>query len=127
MSVPAPVYIEKALHWIADQINDETKFPDDDDEEEALRVFQTPAFAALCGQIFRRLFRVYGIIYSSFFGTLEALGMAPHLNTCFKHFMFFCTEFGLLPEREIEPLEILVKPIRRQYMINKGENNKPIK
>ncbi len=85
VSVPAPVYIEKALHWIADQINDETKFPDDDDEEEALRVFQTPAFAALCGQIFRRLFRVYGIIYSSFFGTLEALGMAPHLNTCFKH------------------------------------------
>ena len=36
--------------------------------------------------------------------------------------MFFCTEFGLLPEREIEPLEVLVKPIRRQYMINKSEN-----
>ena len=71
MSVSAPVYIEKVLGWIADQINDETKFPDDDDETEALRVFQTPQFAALCGQIFRRLFRVYGIIYSSFFGTLE--------------------------------------------------------
>jgi len=85
VSVPAPVYIEKVLNWIADQMNDESKFPDDDDEEEALRVFQTPAFAALCGQIFRRLFRVYAIIYSSFFGTLEALGMAPHLNTCFKH------------------------------------------
>jgi len=89
VSVPAPTYIEKALLWIADQINDEAKFPDDDDEEEALRVFQTPAFAALCGQIFRRLFRVYGIIYSSFFGTLEALGMAPHLNTCFKHVSCF--------------------------------------
>jgi len=36
--------------------------------------------------------------------------------------MFFCTEFGLLPEREIEPLEVLVKPIRRQYMINKSES-----
>merc|ERR1719237_1527239 len=76
-------------------------------------------FATLCGQIFRRLFRVYGIIYSSFFGTLEALGMAPHLNTCFKHFMFFCTEFSLLPEREIEPLEFIVKPIRKQYYISK--------
>lgn len=115
MSVSAPVYIEKVLGWIADQINDETKFPDDDDETEALRVFQTPQFAALCGQIFRRLFRVYGIIYSSFFGTLEALDMAPHLNSCFKHFMYFCTEFGLLPEREIEPLEVLVKPIRKKY------------
>jgi len=34
--------------------------------------------------------------------------------------MFFCTEFGLLPEREVEPLEVLVKPIRRQYMMNKN-------
>ena len=121
VSVSAPVYIERVLQWIADQINDEAKFPDDDDEAEALRVFQTPQFAALCGQIFRRLFRVYGIIYSSFFGTLEALQMAPHLNTCFKHFMFFCTEFGLLPEREMEPLEVLVKPIRKQYHLAKGK------
>jgi len=119
ISVSAPSYIEKVLQWIVDQINDESKFPDDDDEQQALRVFQTPTFAALCGQIFRRLFRVYGIIYSSFFGTLEALGMAPHLNTCFKHFMFFCTEFGLLPEREVEPLEVLVKPIRKQYYMSK--------
>lgn len=115
MSVSAPVYIEKVLGWIADQINDEKKFPDDDDETEALRVFQTPQFAALCGQIFRRLFRVYGIIYSSFFGTLEALDMAPHLNSCFKHFMYFCFSFGLLPEREMEPLDVLVKPLRKKY------------
>uniref|UniRef100_A0A7S2Y1J3 Mob1/phocein n=1 Tax=Entomoneis paludosa TaxID=265537 RepID=A0A7S2Y1J3_9STRA len=119
VSVSAPVYIDKVLQWIAQQMNDETKFPNSDasseDEQVALRVFQTPQFAALCGQVFRRLFRVYGIIYSSFFGTLEALEMAPHLNSCFKHFMYFCTEFGLLPEREIEPLEVLVRPIRKQY------------
>jgi MOB kinase activator 1 len=71
VSVSAPVYVDKVLSWIADKMNDETKFPDDDDEEKALLVFQTPQFAALCGQIFRRLFRVYGIIYSSFFGTRE--------------------------------------------------------
>jgi len=118
VSVSAPVYIEKVLEWIADQMNDETRFPDDDDEE-SLLVFQSPQFAALCGQIFRRIFRVYGIIYASFFGTLEALGMAPHLNTCFKHFMFFCTEFGLLPDKEIEPLDVLVKPIRKQYFLAK--------
>jgi len=122
-SVSAPVYIEKVLGWIAEQMNDETQFPNDNDEAEALRVFQTPQFAALCGQIFRRLFRVYGIIYSSFFGTLDALDMAPHLNTCFKHFMFFCTEFGLLPEREVEPLEVLVKPIRKQYYMAKGASS----
>lgn len=118
------MYIDKVLGWIADQMNDDAKFPDDDDEARALSVFQTPQFAALCGQIFRRLFRVYGIIYSSFFGTLEALEMAPHLNSCFKHFMFFCTEFGLLPEREIEPLEVLVKPIRKQYFQAKQTNGR---
>jgi MOB kinase activator 1 len=123
MSVSAPVYIEKVLQWIADQMNDEAKFPDDDDEQRALLVFQTPQFAALCGQIFRRLFRVYAIIYSSFFGTLEALDMAHHLNSCFKHFLFFCTEFGLLPEREIEPLEVLVKPLRVQYYQAKQAHN----
>eukprot|EP00542_Grammatophora_oceanica_P018170 CAMPEP_0194049160 /NCGR_PEP_ID=MMETSP0009_2-20130614/29878_1 /TAXON_ID=210454 /ORGANISM="Grammatophora oceanica, Strain CCMP 410" /LENGTH=230 /DNA_ID=CAMNT_0038695245 /DNA_START=18 /DNA_END=710 /DNA_ORIENTATION=+ len=115
VSVSAPVYIDKVLGWIAQQMNDPSKFPDDDDDDVSLQVFQTPQFAALCGQIFRRIFRVYGIIYSSFFGTLEALEMAPHLNTCFKHFLFFCIEFGLLPEREMEPLDVLVKPIRKQY------------
>jgi MOB kinase activator 1 len=123
VSVSAPVYIDKVLNWIADQMNDAAKFPDDDDEEESLRVFQTPQFAALCGQIFRRLFRVYGIIYSNFFGTFEALDMAAHINTAFKHFMFFCTEFGLLPEREIEPLEVLVKPLRNQYYAEKSKFN----
>jgi len=121
--LPAPVYIEKVLAWVSDQINDDSQFPDDDDEEEAIRGFQTPQFALFCGQIFRRLFRVYGIIYSSFFGTLEALGMAPHLNTCFKHFMFFCIEFSLLPDREIDPLDVLIRPIWRQYQqgrVNSG-------
>ena len=71
-------------------MNGPSKFLDDVNEAEALKVYQTSAFAALCGQIFRQLFQVYGIIYSSFFGTLEALGMAPHLNICFKHFMYEC-------------------------------------
>jgi MOB kinase activator 1 len=116
VSVPAPVYIDKALVWIGKQIKDERKFPSDEDE--ALK-FQTADFAALCGQIYRRIFRVYAIIYSSFFQTLEALDMAPYLNTCFKHYMFFCLEFGLLPEREMEPLQVLVEPIRKQYETSK--------
>jgi len=121
-SISAPNYVGKVLEWIADQMNDPAKFPDDDDETAAIQVFQTQQFAALCGQIFRRLFRVYGIVYSSFFGTLEALEMAPHLNSCFKHFLYFCTEFGLLPDRELEPLEVLVRPIKQQYFSDKAAN-----
>ncbi|KAL3766376.1 hypothetical protein ACHAW5_000915 [Stephanodiscus triporus] len=119
VSVSAPVYIEKVLQWIADQINDETKFPDDDDEAEALRVFQTPQFAALCGQIFRRLFRVRNRVFEllrDVGGTAD--GAAPeHLLQAFHVLLY---EFGLLPEREMEPLEVLVKPIRKQYHLSKG-------
>jgi len=122
-SVSAPEYTEKVLQWIAHQINDETKFPDENDEAEARRVFQTPRFAALCGQIFRRLFHVYVIICTSFYRRLETIEfiMTKHLNMCFKHFMFFCMEFGILSEREMEPLEVLVKPIRKQYHLSKGK------
>mmetsp|Transcript_9015 Transcript_9015/g.19938 ORF Transcript_9015/g.19938 Transcript_9015/m.19938 type:complete len:109 (+) Transcript_9015:164-490(+) len=102
------------------QINDESQFPDDEDEEYALRVFASERFATLCGQIFRRLFRVYAIIFFSFFRTFDELEMAPHVNTSFKHFMFFCTEYGLLPERELIPLEPLVKQIRRDYQKGKA-------
>ena len=43
--------------------------------------------------------------------------MAPLLNICFKLFMFFCTEIGLLPERQVEPLEVLVRLIQKKYSI----------
>jgi MOB kinase activator 1 len=81
--------------WIQDQNNDETKFPNDDNEAEALGCFKL-----------RRLRRFL---------------MAPHLNTCSRHFMFFCTEFGLLPKRDMEPLEVSFKPARKQYHLAKGK------
>ena len=39
--------------------------------------------------IFKRLFRVYAHIYHSHFKDVCALGEEAHLNTCFKHFMYF--------------------------------------
>jgi hypothetical protein len=40
-----------------------------------------------------------------------AIGAEPHVNTCFKHFYYFVTEFELLPAKEMEPLLELVKQI----------------
>ena len=114
ITVSAPEYVSLVLQWIGDQFNDQSMFPLDVESE--LQVYSTPKFAMLCGQIYRRLLRVYAIIYSSFFTTIDALDMAPHLNTCFKHFLYFCSEFALLPEREVEPLMVLVKPVRQQYL-----------
>ena len=34
-------------------------------------------------------------------------GAEPHVNTCYKHFYYFVTEFGLMHEKEFEPLKEL--------------------
>ena len=52
-----------------------------------------PNFTAVVQTIFKRLFRVYAHIYHSHFRSICALGEEAHLNTCFKHFMYF-TQVG---------------------------------
>ena len=37
-----------------------------------------------------------------------AIKAEPHLNTCFKHFIFFVLEFDLMSEKEYEPLKELI-------------------
>ncbi len=54
--------------------------------------------------IFKRLFRVYAHMYHSHVESIIALGAEAHLNTCFKHFMYFILEFGLVERKELEPL-----------------------
>jgi MOB kinase activator 1 len=46
-------------------------------------------FLAMIKTIFKRLFRIYAHIYHSHFQMILALGLEYHLNTCFKHFIFF--------------------------------------
>jgi len=43
---------------------------------------------------------------------MESFGAAPHLNTSFKHFIFFVLEFDLLEDRELEALSTLGFQIR---------------
>eukprot|EP00004_Rigifila_ramosa_P014062 TRINITY_DN316_c0_g1_i1.p2 TRINITY_DN316_c0_g1~~TRINITY_DN316_c0_g1_i1.p2 ORF type:complete len:120 (-),score=24.06 TRINITY_DN316_c0_g1_i1:35-394(-) len=65
-------------------------------------------FQTVVKNIFKRLFRVHAHIYYSHFDTIRALGEEAHLNTSFKHFIFFVTEFDLIPKAELEPLQELV-------------------
>lgn len=43
--------------------------------------------------VYKRLFRVYAHIYHTHFRSVCGLGEEAHLNTCFKHFMYF-TQVG---------------------------------
>jgi len=62
-------------------------------------------------QIYKRFFRVYAHIYHSHFSRIVRVGAEAHLNTCFKHFIFFVKEFKLIDDKETKPLEDLINKI----------------
>ncbi|CAK4084383.1 unnamed protein product [Aphanomyces euteiches] len=98
----APDYIDMLMSWVEEQLNDSTLFPTAE---------ETPfprGFAAAVKNIFRRLFRVYAHVYYSHFDKIVSLGAEAHLNSCFKHFIYFVNEFDLVDAREQEPLKDLI-------------------
>ncbi len=46
-------------------------------------------------QIFKRMYRVYAHIYCHHYPVIRELGLEPHLNTSFKHYVLFIDEHGL--------------------------------
>lgn len=63
--------------------------------------------------LFRRFFRVYGHIYHSHIDEINKLNADAHLNTCFKHFIYFVMEFQLIAKEELAPLQSIVDSIIR--------------
>ncbi|KAH9637111.1 hypothetical protein HF086_013927 [Spodoptera exigua] len=81
--------------------------------------------------ILKRLFRVYAHIYHQHFPEVVQLGEEAHLNTSFKHFIFFVQvrflftpyynavgagfdilqEFNLIERRELAPLQELIEKL----------------
>mmetsp|Transcript_2348 Transcript_2348/g.6104 ORF Transcript_2348/g.6104 Transcript_2348/m.6104 type:complete len:364 (-) Transcript_2348:436-1527(-) len=103
ISVSAPEYIELLMNWVQNQLDNEEIFPT------RIGVPFPPNFFEIVSNIFRRLFRVYGHIYHSHFEQILNLGAEPHLNTCFKHFVYFVREFELISNKqEMAPLQELI-------------------
>jgi MOB kinase activator 1 len=42
------------------------------------------------------------------------LGCQNHLNTCFKHFIFFIEKFNLVEAKELAPLADLIQKFRER-------------
>lgn len=103
ISVSAPEYIDLLMSWVQNQLDNEDIFPT------RIGVPFPDNFREIVSNIFRRLFRVYGHIYHSHFESILNLGAEPHLNTCFKHYVYFVREFGLIPNKqEMAPLQELI-------------------
>jgi len=98
----APEYVDYVMSWIQGLLDDEKIFP--------ARVDQPfgKNFKEVVKNIFKRLFRVYAHIYYSHFAKIVSLGEEAHLNTCFKHFYYFISEFQLVEKKEMAPLQDLI-------------------
>lgn len=49
------------------------------------------------------------------FQAIEKVDAAGHLNTCFKHFVFFCLEFNLIDDKEVKALQGPVDRLKEEY------------
>nr|CAI5820784.1 unnamed protein product [Callosobruchus analis] len=98
----APKYIDYLMTWVQDQLDDETLFPS------KIGVPFPKNFQSIAKTILKRLFRVYAHIYHQHFSEVVHLGEEAHLNTSFKHFIFFVQEFSLIERRELAPLQELI-------------------
>ena len=83
----ASEYIENLMTWVESQLNNESLFPS------VIGVPFPKNFFQVIKVIFKRLFRVYAHIYYTHFPQITMLGCQYHLNTCFKHFIFFIEKF----------------------------------
>ncbi|XP_013676270.2 MOB kinase activator-like 1A [Brassica napus] len=109
IEVSAPKYVEYLMDWIETQLDDETLFP------QRLGAPFPQNFKDVVKTIFKRLFRVYAHIYHSHFQKIVSLKEEAHLNTCFKHFILFTHEFGLIDKKELAPLQELIESIISPY------------
>ncbi|KAL0637657.1 Mitotic exit network component [Maublancomyces gigas] len=93
------------------------KLPEGEDIDEWLAVngVHFPKnFQTTVRQLVKRLFRVYAHIYCHHYPVIVALGLDPHMNTSFKHYVLFIKEFDLESGKDFYgPLSDMVETILR--------------
>lgn len=110
MRCSSPEYVDYVMTWVEDQINNEEIFPVHENAS-----FPPDFLENYVKNIFKRLFRIFAIIYHMHFAAIEKVDAAGHLNTCFKHFVFFLLEFDLLDEKEAKALKGPVTRLQEEY------------
>jgi len=116
MECSAPAYIDYLLQWIQELITDENIFP-------TMQGTPFPTkFNSIVKDIVRRLFRVYAHIYYTHINDITEVA---HINTSFKHLFYFGLEFNLIPEKELEPLKLVIEDMKTQdeEELNRLDNN----
>ncbi|KAJ6239391.1 mob kinase activator-like 1 [Anaeramoeba flamelloides] len=102
IQVSAPEYITRLMDWVQGYLDNEKIFPSD------MSISFPKNFTNIVKNIFRRLFRVYAHMYHNHFTEIISLGEEAHLNTSFKHFVYFITEYRLIDKKELAPMQDLI-------------------
>lgn len=108
LKVSASQYIDFLMTWVESQLNNEEIFPS------VMGVFFPKNFITMIKVIFKRLFRVYAHIYFHHFPHIVILGCQNHLNSCFKHFIYFIDKFNLVDPKELSPLADLIEKFKER-------------
>jgi len=104
-------YIDHVMSWVDAQLKNNRIFP-------SIATESTPfpeQFRIYVATIFKRLFRVFAIIYTNHITEIKELAADTHLNTCYKHFVFFCAEFNLVQKCELEALRVPTKQYYEEF------------
>ncbi|KAL7722082.1 Mob1/phocein family protein [Entamoeba marina] len=113
LSLPANQYINNCLDYVQEQLDDESVFPC------TVGVAFPKKFNKIVQMIFKRLFRVYAHIYLHHLNQITQLEEEPHLNSSFKHFILFSSQFNLLDKKEVAPMmcviSVLVPSVEAKY------------
>lgn len=112
-SLPANQYIEYALTWMSNKINDQTIFP-----TKAGIAFPLSFLNDIRG-ICRQIFRMMAHIYWNHFDKLVHLSLEAHWSSYFSHFISFVREFDLIEPKELEPLAGLISVLEDQGKISR--------
>ena len=113
MRVSSPEYVDYVMTWIEASLDNPSIFPTLEDEP------WPDDFESYISDIFRRMFRVFAIMFHRSFDEFEKIDAAAHLNTVFKHFIFFCFEFNLVDDKEIAALKGPVASLQAEYQKQK--------
>lgn len=109
--LPAHQYIDLALSWISNKINDRNLFPTSNGIPFANN------FPRDVQRIMIQMFRIIAHIYYHHFDKIVHLSLEAHWNSFFAHFISFVNEYRIIDKRELLPLNDLIGAFEKQGRI----------
>ncbi|XP_049849635.1 MOB kinase activator 1A-like [Schistocerca gregaria] len=99
----APEYFDYSMTWVQSKLDNETIFPSRTD------VPFPKNFFTVIKSIYKVFTYIYAHIYCQHIDRVFELGEEVHINTSFKHFYYFVTEFSLVDKSKFSPLADVIQ------------------